>query len=225
MAIGFYQTYAACVCPGLLLRPPDARWLYVMAHGAGAGMRHPFLEAMAQALARRAVATYRFEFPYMAAGLRRPDRPSVLHEAVRRAVAHAAASAPGLTLFAGGKSMGGRMTSEVAAGAGGGLPAPVHGLIFLGFPLHPPRRPSDARAAHLPNVALPMLFLQGTRDALADLSLLEPVCRSLGPRATLHIVDGADHSFHVPRRSGRSDANVVDELAATIAAWATRVAP
>jgi len=200
------------------MRPPDARWLYVLAHGAGAGMRHPFLETIARALAERDVATLRYQFPYMERRASRPDPPALAAAAVRGAVAEAARLAPGLLLVAGGKSFGGRMTSTAQAEE----PLPgVRGLVFLGFPLHPPGRPADARAEHLAQVQIPMLFLQGTRDDFADLKLLQPVVKRLGDRATLHLVDGGDHSFHVLKRSGRTDADVLEELAAAVEEWAT----
>jgi len=201
---------------GLLLRPADARWLYVFAHGAGAGMRHRFMSAVAEALAERGVATLRYQFPYTEAGGRRPDPPGVLQATVRAAVAAAALAAPGLPLLAGGKSLGGRMTSSAAAKSS--LPG-VRGLVFVGFPLHAPGRSGTERAEHLEQVGIPMLFLQGTRDALADLDLIRTVCDRLGPRATLHVVDGGDHSFAVLKRSGRSEDEVIEELADTIAAW------
>jgi predicted alpha/beta-hydrolase family hydrolase len=201
---------------GILTRPPDARVLYVLAHGAGAGMRHRFMEAVAGALAGRGVASLRYQFPYTEAGGRRPDPPAVLHATVRAAVAAAAEIAPDLPLIAGGKSMGGRMTSGAAAREA--LPG-VAGLAFLGFPLHPPKRPSEDRAEHLSGVGVPMLFLQGTRDDLADLGLITGVCARLGSRATLHVVDGADHAFEVLKRSGRTDAEVLEELAETVADW------
>src|SRR5216117_715152 len=191
---------------GLLVRPPDARLLCVLAHGAGAGMRHPFLEAVARALAEQKIATLRYQFPYMEQRARRPDPPAVAAATVRAAVAEAARVAPGLPLIAGGKSFGGRMTSTALAEE----PLPgVRGLVFLGFPLHPPGRPGDSRAEHLAQVQIPMLFLQGTRDEFADLKLLGPVIKRLGTRATLHLVDGADHSFHVLKRSGRTDGEVL----------------
>lgn len=181
-------------------------------------MRHPFMEGVAQRLFQEWVATYRYEFPYMAQGKRRPDRPNVLVPAVRDAVAAAASLAPDLPLFAGGKSMGGRMTSTAAAESPGlSDPAPV-GLVFLGFPLHPAGRPGTNRAAHLGAVPYPTLFLQGDRDKLAGLDLLRPVLEEL-PHATLHVVDGADHGFHVLKRSGRTDGEVLDELARTTASW------
>ena len=204
----------------LLQRPPEARLLYVLAHGAGAGMRHPFLESVARALAERGIATFRYQFPYVEAQTRRPDPPGVLEATVRSAVAAAASAAPGLPLVAGGKSLGGRMTSNAQAKQ----PLPgVRGLVFLGFPLHPPKRPGDARAEHLSAVQVPMLFLQGTRDDLAELQLLEPVCRRLGDRATLHVVEGADHSFRVLKRSGRNDADVLEELVDTVATWSGKL--
>jgi predicted alpha/beta-hydrolase family hydrolase len=201
---------------GLLTRPDDARVLYVLAHGAGAGMRHRFMEAIAAALAERGIASLRYQFPYTEAGARRPDPPAVLEATVRAAVAAAGEIAPGLPLIAGGKSMGGRMTSGAAAR--GPLPG-VAGLVFLGFPLHRPKQPSEDRAAHLSQVTLPMLFLQGTRDELADLGLITGVCARLGPLATLHVVEGADHGFDVLKRSGRTGEEVLEELADTVVAW------
>jgi uncharacterized protein len=200
----------------LLLRPADVRWLYVLAHGAGAGMRHRFMSGVAEALAERGVATLRYQFPYTEAGGRRPDPPGVLQATVRAAVTTAATVAPGLPLLAGGKSLGGRMTSSAAAKST--LPG-VRGLVFLGFPLHAPGRSGIERAEHLDQVGVPMLFLQGTRDALADLDLMRTVCARLGARAMLHVVEGGDHSFAVLKRSGRSDAEVIAELADTIAGW------
>ena len=200
----------------ILRRPEGAFCLYVLAHGAGAGMRHPFLERLAGALASEGVATLRYDFPYMEAGKGRIDSPAVLHGRVREAVA--AAARERLPLFAGGKSMGGRMTSQAQAAA---PLAGVIGLAFVGFPLHPAGRPGIERAAHLRPVAIPMLFLQGTRDDLADLDLLRPVIEEL-PQATLHVVAGADHSFHVLKKSGRTDGEVLIELAQTFARWAQR---
>ncbi len=205
---------------GLLLRPDGARLLCVLAHGAGAGMRHPFLETVARRLAERGIATLRYQFPYMEQRARRPDPPVVAAATVRAAVAEAARLAPGLPLIAGGKSFGGRMTSTAQAEQ----PLPgVRGLVFLGFPLHPPGRPDDKRAEHLARVQIPMLFLQGTRDEFADLKLLRPVLTRLGERATLHLVDGADHSFHVLQRSGRTDGDVMGELVQAIEDWTSRI--
>ena len=205
---------------GLLLRPDGARLLYVLAHGAGAGMRHPFLEVVAQRLAERSIATLRYQFPYMEQRGRRPDPPAVAAATVRAAVIEAARVAPGLPLVAGGKSFGGRMTSTAQAEA----PLPgVRGLVFLGFPLHPPGRPGDSRAEHLAQVQVPMLFLQGSRDDFADLKLLRPVVKRLGERATLHIVEGGDHSFKVLKRSGRTDADVMTELVQAIVDWSRQL--
>jgi uncharacterized protein len=205
----------------LLVRPPDARLLYVLAHGAGAGMRHPFLEVMAQRLAERGIATLRYQFPYMERRSRRPDPPAVAEATVRAAVEEAARLAPGLPLVAGGKSFGGRMTSSAQAHA----PLPgVAGLVFLGFPLHPPGRPGIARAAHLDRISVPMLFLQGTRDEFADVTLLEQVMARLGDRATLHLVEGGDHSFKVPRRSGRTDTEATAEVVDAIVGWTVLLA-
>lgn len=200
----------------LLLRPDNARACLVLAHGAGAGMSHPFMEALATGLEERGFATLRYQFPYMERGSKRPDAPSVAHAAVRAAVAEAARLCPELPLFAGGKSFGGRMTSQAQATA----PLPgVNGLVFFGFPLHPAGKPSATRAEHLAGVKIRILFLQGTRDSLADLALLEPVTRSLGARATLHVVRDADHSFHVPARSGRTDTDVMGEILDAVCAW------
>jgi len=201
---------------GLLLRPPDAWLLYVLAHGAGAGMRHRFMDAIAEALAARGIASLRYQFPYMDAGGRRPDPPPVLQATVRAAVAEAARLAPDLPLVAGGKSLGGRMTSGVQARE---RLRGVHALVFLGFPLHPPKQPGVSRAEHLAGVHLPMLFLQGTRDDLADQALVTGVCRALAPRATLHVVEGANHAFDVLKRSGRTDEEVREEVVRTIEHW------
>ena len=190
--------------------PPDPRFGYVLAHGAGAGMRHPFLEAMAQALFERGVATLRYEFAYMEQHKSRPDPPAVAAARVREAVERAATEWPGLRRVAGGKSCGGRMTSTAQAAQ----PLPgVSGLAFLGFPLHPPGKPSVARAAHLYEVRVPMLFLQGTRDEFAKRELITEVCEKLGPRATLHLIDEGDHSFKVPKRAGRTPEQVMAALA------------
>jgi predicted alpha/beta-hydrolase family hydrolase len=200
----------------LLICPDDARACYVFAHGAGAGMTHSFMETAAQGLSERGVATLRYQFPYMEKGSKRPDSPAVAHAAVRAAVAEAGRRCPGLSLIAGGKSFGGRMTSQAQAIA----PIPgVHGLAFFGFPLHPAGKPSSDRARHLSDIDVPMLFLQGTRDSLAELSLLEPVATSLEPLATLHRVEGADHSFHVLARSGRNDREVMGEILDAFAGW------
>ena len=205
---------------GLLLCPEGARCLYVLAHGAGAGMRHAFLETIARRLAERGIATLRYQFPYMERRARRPDSPAVAAATVRAAVVEAARAAPGLPLVAGGKSFGGRMTSTAQADA----PLPgVRGLAFLGFPLHPPGRPGEERAEHLVRVRVPVLFLQGTRDGFADLTLLRAVLKRLGDRATLLLVDGGDHSFRVPKRAGRTDADVMTELVSAFDAWATRL--
>jgi len=204
----------------LLSRPAKARRLLVLAHGAGAGMSHPFIEKLAGELACVGVATFRYQFPYMEKQRRVPDSPVMLTATVVAAVRAAAEAAPGLALLAGGKSMGGRMTSQAAAQR----PLDgVRGLVFFGFPLHPPDRPGTKRADHLAKVMVPMLFLQGTRDTLADLSLLRPVCAELGSRATLHVIETADHSFHVLKSSGRSDAEVLRELAETVVSWAERI--
>ena len=200
----------------LLVRPPEAWLLYVVAHGAGAGMRHPFLESISGVLAGLGIATLRYQFPYMEAGRKRPDYPSVLEATVRAAASLAAELAPDLPLIAGGKSLGGRMTSGAAAA--GTLPG-VRGLAFLGFPLHPPGQPGTHRADHLAQIDLPMLFLQGTRDGFARLDLITEVSDRLAS-ATLHLVDNGDHSFAVPKRAGRSSADVLQELGDTIAQWA-----
>jgi len=201
---------------GLWLLPAQARAIYVFAHGAGAGMTHPFMTAVANELAERGIGSLRYQFAYMEEGGRRPDPPKVAQAAVRAAVAEAARLAPALPLLAGGKSFGGRMTSQAQATS----PLPgVRGLVFFGFPLHPAGKPSDERAAHLSDVKIPMLFLQGTRDTLADLKLLKPVVKKLGACATLHLLEDADHSFHVPARSGRKDADVRREMLDAVAEW------
>ena len=200
----------------LLLLPPDSWLLYVLAHGAGAGMRHRFLESISVALAQRGIGTLRYQFPYMEAGRRRPDPPLVAQAAVRSAAEKATKVAPGLPLIAGGKSFGGRMTS--AAAAASVLPG-VRGLVFLGFPLHPPGQPGTSRADHLDRVDVPMLFLQGTRDEFARVDLITDVCEGLEPNATLHLVDEGDHSFGVPKRSGRAPTDVLAELSDSIEEW------
>ncbi len=205
---------------GLLQTPWRARACYVLAHGAGAGMHHPFVAAVAAGLYERGIATLRYQFPAMERGGRRPDPPHLAQATVRAAVAAAARAVPKLPLIAGGKSFGGRMTSQAQASA----PLPgVHALAFLGFPLHPAGRPSSTRAEHLFAVDIPMLFLQGTKDALAALDQLEPVCRKLGPLATLKLFKDADHSFHVPARTGRTDAQVRAEMLDDFSAWVEQV--
>jgi uncharacterized protein len=200
----------------LLLRPPSARACFVFAHGAGAGMTHASMEQVARGLCDRGIATLRYQFPYMEKGSKRPDAPPVAHATVRAAVDEAARCCPDLALVAGGKSFGGRMTSQAQAIA----PLPgVRGLAFLGFPLHPAGKPSDTRAKHLGDIDIPMLFIQGTRDALAELSLLEPVVERLGKLASLHRAAEADHSFHVLARSGRNDREAMSEVLDTLAAW------
>lgn len=200
---------------GILTIPPQARACYVLAHGAGAGMQHPFMAAVAEGLATRSIATLRYQFPSMERGLKRPDRPALAHATVRAAVAAAAGRKSKLPLIAGGKSFGGRMTAQTQAET----PLPCAGLAFLGFPLHAAGRPSHERAAHLFEIKIPMLFLQGTRDTLADLDELRPVCKKLGKRATLKLFEDADHSFHVPARTGRKDAEVLDDVLDAFAAW------
>lgn len=200
----------------LLLKPRNASSLFVFAHGAGADMRHAFMETMSQELASVGVATLRYQFSYTEKGLKRPDPKPLLLATVRSAVAFANDLCEGLPLFAGGKSMGGRMTSLAASEDP--LPA-VRGIVFLGFPLHPAGEPSTERAEHLFSVKRPMLFLQGTKDSLADLTLLKPICKKLGKNSTLHTVADADHSFHVPKRSGKSDADVLRELASRVSIW------
>jgi predicted alpha/beta-hydrolase family hydrolase len=205
---------------GLLQMPAGARCCYVLAHGAGAGMAHPFMAAVADELAERGIATLRYQFPYMEQGSKRPDGPALAHATVRAAVAKVGELARGLPLIAGGKSFGGRMTSQAQAAA----PLDgVRGLAFLGFPLHPAGKPSADRAKHLADVKVPMLFLQGTRDTLADLTMLKPMVAGLGKRATLSLFDEADHSFHVPARTGRKDPEVRREMLDAFAAWAEKV--
>jgi predicted alpha/beta-hydrolase family hydrolase len=201
---------------GLWLRPAKARACLVLAHGAGAGMAHKSMAAVADGLAERDVATLRYQFSYMERGSKRPDPPALAHAAVRAACAKAAALAGALPLYAGGKSFGGRMTSQAQAAA----PLPgMRGLVFFAFPLHPASKPSVSRADHLANVAIPMLFLQGTRDALAELELLEPVVGALGSRARLTLAPDADHAFHVPAKSGRNDKDILAALLDGASAW------
>jgi len=202
------------------MRPAKARWALALAHGAGAGMTHPFLEKLAEELAAVGVATLRYQFPYMEERRRVPDSPAVATAAVAGAARAARKAGAGLPIFAGGKSFGGRMSSQAAAA---GLLEGVRGLVFFGFPLHPPNKPGTKRAEHLAKVPMPMLFLQGTRDTLADLKLLRPICGELGERATLHVVATADHSFHVLKSAGKSDAEVLRELAETTAGWAEKL--
>nr|WP_246820526.1 alpha/beta family hydrolase [Bradyrhizobium iriomotense] len=205
----------------ILTLPADARACYVLAHGAGADMRHSFMEKVAAGLGERGIATFRFNFPYMEEKRGRPDQPAVAHAAVRAAVAEAARRCPSLKLVAGGKSFGGRMTSQAQSKAA--LPD-VKGLAFLGFPLHADKKPSSERAEHLAGITVPMLFLQGTRDGLADLSYLKPVVEKLGPKATLHQVEGGDHSFAVLKKSGRSNDEALTEVLDALAAWIDQIA-
>jgi predicted alpha/beta-hydrolase family hydrolase len=206
----------------LLVRPLKPNWLLVLAHGAGAGMTHPFLESLAQELAAASIATFRYQFPYMEQSRRAPDRPPILTATVTAAIRAAQEIAPGLPLLAGGKSMGARMTSTAASQH---ALDHVFGLVFFGFPLHPPKQPATKRGDHLSKVTIPMLFLQGTRDTLADLTLLRPICANLGSKATLHVIDTADHSFGVLKSSGKTDAQVLRELAQTTATWAKDLGP
>jgi uncharacterized protein len=206
----------AVVVSALLLVPGRARACYVLAHGAGAGMTHPFMAAVATELAERGIATLRYQFPYMEKGGKRPDPPKLAHATIRAAVAEAARRLPQMPLIAGGKSFGGRMTSQAQAAA---PLANVRGLVFLGFPLHPANRPSAERGDHLFEVQVPMLFLQGTRDALAALDQLKPLCKALGKRAMLKLFQDADHSFHVPARTGRKDAQVRGEMLDALVEW------
>ena len=200
----------------LIMLPPSARACFVLAHGAGAGMTHPLMEAVAGGLSEVGIATLRFQFPYMEKGSRRPDPPALCHATVRAAVERATRLSHGLPIIGGGRSFGGRMTSQAQAKAA--LPGVV-GLAFLGFPLHPAGRPSDERARHLADVTVPMLFLQGSRDELAELSLLQPLMQQLGDRASLKLFEDANHSFHVPARSGRNDRQVLDELVQALDDW------
>jgi len=210
------EVAAASEVAARLLRPPGARVCYVLAHGAGAGMDHPWMRAVACGLADCGVATLRYQFPYMQRGSRRPDPPQLCHATVRAAVSAAARLAPDLPRIAGGRSFGGRMTSQAQALE----PLPgVRGLAFLGFPLHPAGQPGQSRAAHLAEVHVPMLFLQGSKDALADPALLSALIARLGERATLSVMEGADHSFHVPKKSGRSDSEVRSAMLQCLVGW------
>jgi predicted alpha/beta-hydrolase family hydrolase len=200
----------------LLIRPADAKALYLFAHGAGAGITHKSMDSNAQGLAARGIATLRYQFPYMEKGSKRPDPPRIAHRAVRAAAAEAARLAGDLPLFAGGRSFGGRMTSQAQADE---PLSGVRGLAFIGFPLHPAGKPAIERAEHLARVQVPMLFVSGARDALAEMDLLKPVIEDLGNRATLHVVADADHSLKVPARSGRTPAEAEAEALDVIAAW------
>jgi hypothetical protein len=205
---------------GLLLRPPRASACHVFAHGAGAGMAHAFMASVATGLCDRGVATLRYQFPYMEKGARRPDAPALAHAAVRAAVAEAARLCPDMMLVAGGKSFGGRMTSQAQALQ----PLPgVRGLVFFGFPLHPAGKPSVDRAKHLSDVHVPTLFIQGARDKLAEPALIQEVVKKLGANASLHEIDGADHSIHVPAKSGRRDTDVLNEALDAMAHWLTSI--
>ena len=207
---------------GLWIKPDAASALLVLAHGAGAGMAHKSMTAIAEGLAERGVATLRYNFPYMERGSKRPDTPTVAHEAVRAAVAQAARLAPDLPLFAGGRSFGGRMTSQAQAAE----PLPgVRGLIFFAFPLHPPAKPGLERAEHLSEIKIPQLFLQGSRDEFAQLDLLQATVGHLGELATLKLLDAADHAFHVPAKTGRKDPEVLGEALDTARAWMLGVIP
>lgn len=217
MRLRFHASRSAGEVSALVTRPEEAHAMLVLAHGAGAGMEHAFMEALAAGLAAHGVASFRYQFPYTERGSRRPDPPALLEATVRSAVDAAAELAGPLPLLAGGKSMGGRMTSQAAAKE---PLAGVRGIVFFGFPLHAIGKPGAERAEHLNDVGVPMLFLQGSRDRLAQLELLEPVIGGLEGRATLHVVEGADHSFHVPARSGRTDGDVLDELSLRTAQWA-----
>jgi predicted alpha/beta-hydrolase family hydrolase len=201
---------------GLLQAPRAAEACSVLAHGTGAGMEHPFMAGVANGLADRRIATLRYQFPFMERGTKRPDGPKLAQATVRAAVVEASRLFPGLTMVAGGKSFGGRMTSQAQAET---LLPGIRGLVFLGFPLHPAGRPSDERAAHLFEVEIPMLFLQGTRDALADVRLMRKLAERLGPRATLKLFEDADHSFHVPARTGRKDAEIRSEMLDAVVGW------
>ena len=214
----FLASRSAGEVSALVLRPENARWMLVFGHGAGAGMRHRFMEDAAATLATKGIATFRYQFPYVEQKSRRIDPQPILLSTVRSAAQAAHAAAPDLPLLAGGKSMGGRMTSLAASK---GPLENVRGIVFFGFPLHPAGDPGTSRAEHLASVTIPMLFLQGTRDKLADLDLLRPEVERLGERARLHIIEGADHGFDVLKRSGRNAGDVLVELTETTAAWAS----
>jgi hypothetical protein len=218
--VSFEATKSSGKVSALLMVPENATRLMVLGHGAGAGMRQRFMEAIAYRLADQGIATFRYQFPYIEKGMRRPDPKPILLATVRSAVEAATRVADRLPLLAGGKSMGGRMTSSACAEEA--LPG-VKGLVFFGFPLHPAGAPSTERAEHLQKVNLPMLFLQGTRDTLADLTLLKPTCKKLGKRATLHIIEGAEHSFHMLKSSGRTDDEVLEELVSTTVEWSEEI--
>jgi predicted alpha/beta-hydrolase family hydrolase len=209
-----------CIVSGVARIPTSAESCFIFAHGAGAGMFHPFMQAVADGLQARRIASLRYQFPYMEQHSRRPDPAPLCHATVRAAVAAAHDLLPGLPLFAGGKSFGGRMTSQTQAAS----PLPhVRGLCFFGFPLHPAKKPSVTRAEHLSRVTIPMLFLQGTRDALAELDLIRSEVEKLDARATLKLADQADHSFHVPARSGKSDSQILEEMLGAFATWTQAV--
>jgi predicted alpha/beta-hydrolase family hydrolase len=215
--IRFAASQSAGEVSALLLRPQDARVLLALAHGAGAGMRHTFMQSICEVLARNGVATFRYQFPYMENGRGRPDPQPLLLQTVRSAVLAAHTHAPDLPLFAGGKSMGGRMTSLAAAAA---PLASVSGIVFIGFPLHPAKRPGTQRAEHLAATTVPLLFVQGTRDTLADLPLLQPIVEELGARTHMHVIADADHAFAVRRRTtGRTNDEVIEEIAEITASW------
>lgn len=202
----------------LVIKPKGPKWLLVLGHGAGAGMRHPFMAQVAEDLAEHGIATFRYQFPYIEQGRKAPNPAPILMATVRSAVEAAKKALPGVPVLAGGKSMGGRMTSSAAAKE----PLEgVRGIVFFGFPLHAPGKASSDRAAHLFDVQVPMLFLQGTRDNLANLDHLRPVCKKLGKKATMHIIEGGDHSFNVPKKLGRSKEEVYEELAKSVAEWAS----
>ena len=215
----FQSSPASGEVSAILMMPREARWLLVFAHGAGAGMRHPFMETMSEKLADHGIGTFRYQFVYMEQKQKRPDSRPVLLETVQSAVTAARTFSKDVPILAGGKSFGGRMTSNAAAE---GLLPDVRGIVFFGFPLHPPGQPDKwrERAEHLKRVMIPMLFLQGTRDSFADLKLLRPVCKKLATLATLQLIDGADHSFHVPKSSDRTDTDVLDKLTKMLVAWA-----